>query len=704
MPLSPARLGFFPRFPLGAILIALCGWPVAAHALETVTLQLKWSHAFQFAGYYAAQEKGYYREAGLDVAIEEAHPGDDPLKVVLDGKAQYGVGTSSLLLARNAGQPVVVLAALFQHSPVVLLARREGPVQGIHDMAGKRLMIEPQSDELLAYLKQEGVPLDSVTLVEHSFQPQDLIDGKADAISAYVTNEPYFLDSMGFEYHTYTPRAAGIDFYGDNLFTTENELRKHPARVKAFREASLRGWQYAMAHPEEIADLILDKYSQQHPRAFYLFEASRMVPLFRADLVEIGYMSLGRWRHIADTYAELGLMPRDFVLDGFVYKAESERDLTWLYLAGIVIAIVSAVALYIYRINRRLTLALITSKRDHEQLRLSEERHRLLADNATDVIWTMNLDGQFTYVSPSVEKLRGFTSEEVMRQSLEEALTAASIPIAKAALESSIVAMLQDKPFVEFQGELEQPCKDGSTVWTEVSTSGMRNADGKFVGILGVTRNIAKRKQMEDLVRQLAFYDPLTKLANRRLLNDRLAQVMAINKRRGCYSAVMFLDLDNFKPLNDKYGHAAGDLLLIEAAHRLKKCVRETDTVARFGGDEFVVLISELMENRADSESQAARIAENIRCSLANAYVLTVQHENAADEMVKHQCTVSIGIAVFTSNDATDGDILGRADTAMYQAKEAGRNKICFYGVGESAAFAFPATSNDSDPFESESA
>ncbi|MBR0567128.1 ABC transporter substrate-binding protein [Azoarcus sp. L1K30] len=682
MPPPPARFGAFPQVALVTILLALCGWSAAAHAMEAVTLQLKWSHAFQFAGYYTAKEKGYYREAGLDVDIREAHPGDDPVRNVLDGKAQYGVGNSSLLLARSSGQPVVVLAALFQHSPVVLLARRRGPVQGIHDMAGKRLMIEPQSDELLAYLKLEGIPLESLTRVEHSFQPQDLIDGKADAISGYVTNEPYFLDRAGFEYHSYTPRSAGIDFYGDNLFTTEQELRQHPARVKAFREASLRGWQYAMAHPEEIVDLIRDKYSDANPREFYLFEASRMAPLFRTDLIEIGYMHLGRWRHIADTYADLGLLPRGFSLDGFIYNAESERDLTWLYLAGGLLLIVSTVALYIHRINRRLTLALVSSKRDHELLRLSEERHRLLADNATDVIWTMNLDGRFTYVSPSVQKLRGYTSEEAMQQSLEQALTPASMPIAQKALEASIAAMTAGKPFIEFQGELEQPCKDGSTVWTEVNTSGMRNADGEFIGILGVTRNIAKRKQMEDQVRLLAFYDPLTRLANRRLLNDRLSRSMAVSKRRGCYGALMFLDLDNFKPLNDTYGHAVGDVLLIEAADRLKKCVRETDTVARFGGDEFVVLISELLVDRAESGVQAGRIAEKIRASLAEQYVLTVKHENAADTVVEHHCTVSIGVALFINHDAAESDILRWADTAMYQAKEAGRNQIRFHDSG----------------------
>ena len=677
--LSSARFCLFLRFALPAILIFLGGWVPLAHALDTVTLQLKWSHAFQFAGYYAAKEKGYYRDAGLDVDIQEASPGDDPLKIVLGGKAQYGVGNSSLLLVRNAGQPVVVLATIFQHSPVVFLARQQGPVQAIHDLAGKRLMIEPQSDELFAYLKHEGIPLASISQIEHSFKPQDLIDGKVDAISAYVTNEPYYLDRAGIAYHTYSPRSVGIDFYGDNLFTTAQELRTNPARVESLRTASLRGWQYAMAHPEEIADLIVAKYSQQHEREFYLFEAKRMAALLRTDLIEVGYMNPGRWRHIADTYADLGLLPKDFSLDGFIYKVKVERDLTWLYIACLLLAIVSGVTVYIHRINRRLRQALVASKKNHELLRVSEERHRLLADNATDVIWMMNLDGRFTYVSPSVEKLRGFTSDEVMQQTLAQALTATSIPIAEKALSESIAAMKTGKAFVEFRGELEQPCKDGSTVWTEVTTSGMKNEAGKFIGILGVTRNITERKQMEDQVRQLAFYDALTKLPNRRLLNDRLSQTMALSKRSACYGALMFLDLDNFKPLNDKYGHVVGDMLLLEAANRLKNCVRETDTVARFGGDEFVVLVGELMAERADAETQSKRIAEKIRSSLAQAYSLTFARENDADTTVEHYCTASIGIALFIQHEASQDDILKWADKAMYQAKAAGRNQIKFY-------------------------
>jgi diguanylate cyclase (GGDEF)-like protein/PAS domain S-box-containing protein/hemerythrin-like metal-binding protein len=672
MAFMPTQLRNAFRFVFAASLYSLGGWAPSAQALEAVTLQLKWSHAFQFAGYYAAKEKGYYREAGLDVALQEARPGDDPLKNVLEGKAQYGVGNSSLLLARKAGAPVLVLANIFQHSPLILITHQQGPTQGVHDLAGKRLMIEPQSDELLAYFQQEGIPLDHITRVEHSFSSQELIDGKVDAISAYVTYEPFFLDRAGFAYHAYTPRSVGIDFYGDNLFTTEHELKGYPKRVSAFREASLRGWNYAMAHPEEITDLILAKYSQQHPREFYLYEAQRMIPLLRTDLIEIGYMNPGRWRHIADTYAELGLLPRDYSLASFLYNADSERDLFWFYLAAALLAIFSAATIYIHRSNRRLSEALEAGKETYELLRISEERHRLLADNASDVIWMMNLDGRFTYISPSVEKLRGYTCAEVMQQSMQQALTSASLPVAMEAFGKSLAAMAEGKPFIEFRGELEQPCKDGSTVWTEVTTSGMRNAAGEFIGILGVTRDISERKEIEAKVHRLAFHDYLTGLPNRRLLNDRLSQSMAANKRSGQFAALMFLDLDNFKPLNDTHGHEIGDLLLIEAAHRLQSCVRSMDTVARIGGDEFVVMLSRLSADKDKSIVQAISVAEKIRSALSVPYQLMREGHVIA---VEHHCKASIGVAIL-DNESSQEDALKIADSAMYQAKEEGGNSI----------------------------
>jgi diguanylate cyclase (GGDEF)-like protein len=227
--------------------------------------------------------------------------------------------------------------------------------------------------------------------------------------------------------------------------------------------------------------------------------------------------------------------------------------------------------------------------------------------------------------------------------------------------------------------EFRMLCKDGSWKWT--LGRGMvvsRDADGKPVRMIGTNADITERKRAEVTIRELAFYDSLTKLPNRHLLNDRLSQAMATCTRSGCYGAVMFLDLDNFKPLNDMHGHAVGDLLLVEVAERLRNGVRKIDTVSRFGGDEFVVVINGLDEERTESTAQAGFIAEKIRRTLSEPYQLTVKHGGKADTTIEHHCTVSVGVALFLNHESSQDDILKWADAAMYQAKDAGRNSIRF--------------------------
>lgn len=187
-------------------------------------------------------------------------------------------------------------------------------------------------------------------------------------------------------------------------------------------------------------------------------------------------------------------------------------------------------------------------------------------------------------------------------------------------------------------------------------------------------------RESENQIRSFAFHDTLTQLANRRLLIDRLEQAMATGKRSGHYGAVIFLDLDNFKPLNDTHGHEVGDLLLIEVAHRLTRCVREMDTVARFGGDEFVVMLGELDVDKERSVAQAGMVAEKIRASLAEPYLLTRKQEDTIEAPVEHHCTSSIGVVLFINHEASQEDILKWADVAMYQAKESGRNRVQFFG------------------------
>ncbi len=180
---------------------------------------------------------------------------------------------------------------------------------------------------------------------------------------------------------------------------------------------------------------------------------------------------------------------------------------------------------------------------------------------------------------------------------------------------------------------------------------------------------------------ELAFYDTLTSLPNRRLLNDRLAQALAACSRGGYYGALLFIDLDNFKPLNDKFGHAAGDLLLVEAARRISGCLREEDTVARFGGDEFVVMLAHLDADRDHSMALARGVAEKIRTVLAEAYFLHHQPHGQERVLIEHHCTSSIGAVLFMDHRRGQEDILQRADAAMYQAKNEGRNRICFLDV-----------------------
>jgi diguanylate cyclase (GGDEF)-like protein/PAS domain S-box-containing protein len=200
--------------------------------------------------------------------------------------------------------------------------------------------------------------------------------------------------------------------------------------------------------------------------------------------------------------------------------------------------------------------------------------------------------------------------------------------------------------------------------------------------LYSIIHDITERKQMEEQIRQLALYDPLTQLPNRRLLNDRLGHIMIASKRSGCHVALMFIDLDHFKPLNDAHGHTVGDLLLREAAHRLKGCVRETDTIARFGGDEFVVMLSELNIDKAQSMAQARIVAEKIQSALSEPYRLIVKYTGQADATIEHCCTASIGIVVFVNHESALDDVLKWADQAMYQAKEAGRNAIKFHDMG----------------------
>ena len=308
-----------------------------------------------------------------------------------------------------------------------------------------------------------------------------------------------------------------------------------------------------------------------------------------------------------------------------------------------------------------------------QALNESQALYRLLTEDAQDVLW--RTDGQLvlTYISPADEKMRGFRADEVVGHSIFEMFTDEGVELVKSMLRRRAMedAAGGTERFLRF--EVEHRCKDGRLIWGEMLSKPDRNAQGEIIGYHGITREITERKRLEEQVHQLAFHDPLTHLANRRLMLDHLEQAMSASKRSQRHGALLFLDLDNFKPLNDTHGHGVGDLLLIEVAERLNACAREADTVARFGGDEFVVLLCELSTQPGEAAEQAVAIAEKVRTRLAEPYVL--QSAPSAPS-IRHECTASIGVAVFRGRDESQNAVIDRADAAMYRAKEEGRNRI----------------------------
>lgn len=202
--------------------------------------------------------------------------------------------------------------------------------------------------------------------------------------------------------------------------------------------------------------------------------------------------------------------------------------------------------------------------------------------------------------------------------------------------------------------------------------------DGKVVKVVGYIADITERKKMEEEIRNMAYFDPLTALPNRRMLIDRLQHAMAGGARSGHYGALIYLDLDNFKPLNDTHGHAAGDLLLIEVAQRLLGCVRQTDTVARTGGDEFVVVLNDLSTDADTAAAECQRISAKILAALSAPYVLSLTHGASPAQVVEHHCSASVGATLFKGEALYWQDLMKKADAAMYQAKAAGRNRVQF--------------------------
>ena len=492
-----------------------------------IQIQLKWKHQFQFAGFYAAEMQGYFKDAGLNVRLIEGGPSINPSRAVLSGKAQFGVGNSTLIIDRSMGKPVVAVAAYFQRSPFVILARRDHDLESVRSLEGRTLMLEEHAAELLAYLRLAGVDMGKVRIVPHSGDIRSLAKGTlegVDASSAYTSTEPYFAIRAGIPVRIFDPRDLGIDFYGDTLFTSQTFADEYPDTVRAVRQAVNKGWEYAIAHQDEVISYILRTYASGDDRTHLGFEAQVTKDLIAKDLADIGYMSRSRWNHIADVFSKAGLMAKTPSLDGFMFEDHVELP-AWVYQS----------------LGWLAALALVTSLMARRYYRIN--------------------------------------------------------------------------------------CK--------------------------LKKEIARREELERELRDLATTDSLSGLANRRHLEERAAEEYTRSRRHGHDLGVIMLDLDGFKELNDKFGHVFGDRCIRTVADACLSVLRDIDLAARYGGDEFVILLPET------NAKAAATVAERLRQAI-NA--LTVEPHDAP-------LSVSIGLGFLGDDDRSIDDVIARADADMYRDK-----------------------------------
>ncbi len=338
-----------------------------AQALEKVSLQLKWMHQFQFAGYYMAKEKGFFKQAGFEVEIRERNLATSPIDDVLNGKATFGIADSSIVLQRLQGKPVVISTTIFQTSPLVYMSLKESDIKSPYDLKGKRIMFQQNIDDapLQAIMQMFNIGENDFTFVPHNFDNWALTNSTADVMSAYISDQPHLYKMKNISVNIIDPSSYGIDFYGDLVFTSEKYVHNNYEKVMRFNQAIYQGWQYALENQNEAIQLILEKYKPNLDKEWLKHEAQATASIIKFGTVPIGTTYPARFNRIAATYLELGMAPKNGNIDGLLIRDYQEKthlvnSKVYYGLAALLVVFISFIIIQ-FLFNRRLK-ALVNKK------------------------------------------------------------------------------------------------------------------------------------------------------------------------------------------------------------------------------------------------------------------------------------------------------------------------------------------------------
>ncbi|WP_022850270.1 EAL domain-containing protein [Limisalsivibrio acetivorans] len=640
-----------------------------AHAADEVSVRLKWHHQFQFAGIYMAIEQGYYDAAGLDVQVKEYTSDLDNINDIVSGETDFGIAGPELVLNYLKGEPVVSVATIIQHSPTVIMAKKSSNIRSPHDLVGKKVMLG-ENPIINAMLINEGLHISSLDLVETTWDINELVNDEIDATEAYLTNTPYYLIKEGIPVVYINPITYGIDFYGDTIFTSREMAEDNYEKVMAFKNATLKGWEYALDNVEETVDHILRNYETSKTREHLIYEAETMKSLMLPKLVEIGHMNRGRWQHMANTYIKLGLAEDGYNLTYFLPETYSDHSHVYLRntlaVMAVILTALAGAAIMLFMFNWRLKKSV--EQRTEELTKEIAERKEAVAkmelfheifENSIEAISITDKDANIIQINNSFTEVTGYTEEEVLGKNPR---ILKSDRHSDEFYERMWNAINREG---RWSGEIWNRRKTGEAYPEWLNIFCIYNQEGEIVNYVSAFHDISEYKDKEAKIKYQAHHDALTGLPNRFLINDRLEHAISHAQRVQKQIAVIFMDLDNFKRINDTLGHPMGDKLLQHVADHLKSLMRDEDTVGRLGGDEFVIIIEEIEE-----PAYLTSVCQRILDSFAEPVVLD-GHEL--------YISTSIGITYFPDDGKNSEELIMNADIAMYSAKERGKNNFRFF-------------------------
>lgn len=637
------------------LIVSLCVFisPVSAidtptsSALKPIHVQLNWHHQYQYAGFYAAIMQGYYQQAGLDVQLHAYQGKELPLAEVLSGRAQFGLGYSTIIADYIKGAPIQMVMASFQHSPMVLLTHH--PINDLSELVGKVGMYS-DSMQVLSLLnkatKQSQRPITKLTATTHL---QAFIRHEVDFYGAYVTNEPYQLDELGVPYYVVDPKLYGVNSAEDFVFTSKTFANANPAMLASFREATIKGWEYALEHSEAVIDFMMANYHVPKSRNALRYEAKALRPYVSVGTRPIGVVEPTRLKDTAMELKEIGMItssqlnhfePESFlgVPKPFANRLDEQLVLELSGYALLMLSILFALML-IYRYQR--------NRFEHYINQVNELNYASKIDLASEkIIW----------VSESYAQLRACDANQMIGQSFLE--------FARRSLDTTEIERIKQqlRHGQTWVGEVEgQTCLDES-YWVKLTLTPQTNWLGKVTHVWATRVDITDKKRIESLLNT----DELTQLYNRHYFNKMLPLLREQHLGSGRHLCLASIDIDYFKLINDTYGHFVGDLVLKQVADTLKSCCVSDDTLAfRLGGEEFMLVAF------VQDVDGFYRQLDRLRIAVLDA---NIENKNAP----LGKLSISIGACCWPDGHQTDDwELLYRqVDDLLYQAKQAGRNQL----------------------------